>query len=473
MSVIRIIERRGTIDVSETIARIVRVYDYNLPAGMLESIFTAAGQLIGSSAANSPVVIPAPTIEGQFLVGRLAEGGRMKWESVSFPQLVQTEVKTGAYTAAANDHVLVDTSGGNIAITLPPSPANGVKVRVTMVRSNGIVSIDRNGSLVNGLESAAIFDLINKGDTVYFEYTGALLGWLATLGARFLRYITKGYILGGYTTDRVAVIEDLIFATETSQAISATLDTAKSQGTGVNSSTKGYILGGYIGSAVAVIEDLVFATETSVAISATLDTAKYNGAGVNSSTKGYVLGGNTGAATAVIEDLIFATETSQAISATLDTAKYGGAGVNSSTKGYVMGGWTGAVTAVIEDLIFATETSVAISATLDTAKRAGVGVNSSTKGYIMGGFTTVQVTVIEDLIFATETSQAISATLDTAKDGGAGVNRSTKGYVMGGWTTAPIAVIEDLVFATETSAAITATLDTAKYLSAGLQNGYV
>ncbi len=86
-------------------------------------------------------------------------------------------------------------------------------------------------------------------------------------------------------------------------------------------------MGGHTGAATAVIEDLIFASETSQAIAATLDTAKYYGVGVNSSTKGYILGGTTGAVTAVIEDLIFSNETSQAIAATLDTAKYVGAGV--------------------------------------------------------------------------------------------------------------------------------------------------
>ena len=46
-------------------------------------------------------------------------------------------------------------------------------------------------------------------------------------------------------------------------------------------STKGYILGGYPGTPTAVIEDLAFSNETSAAISATLDTAKSAGAGVN------------------------------------------------------------------------------------------------------------------------------------------------------------------------------------------------
>ena len=42
-----------------------------------------------------------------------------------------------------------------------------------------------------------------------------------------------GYAMGGYTSSITNVIEDLIFNDETSQAISATLDTAKYGGTGV------------------------------------------------------------------------------------------------------------------------------------------------------------------------------------------------------------------------------------------------
>ena len=45
-------------------------------------------------------------------------------------------------------------------------------------------------------------------------------------------------------------------------------------------------MGGNTGADTAVIEDLTFDTEASVAIAATLDTAKYDEAGVNSSTKG-------------------------------------------------------------------------------------------------------------------------------------------------------------------------------------------
>ena len=117
-----------------------------------------------------------------------------------------------------------------------------------------------------GLE-LTLWDYVDKRELVYVDIA---------------RRSGVGYILGGWTDANTAVIEDLIFATETSQAIAATLDTAKSYGAGVNSATKGYILGGEEsgGEYIVVIEDLIFATETSQAIAATLDMAKSVGAGV-------------------------------------------------------------------------------------------------------------------------------------------------------------------------------------------------
>ena len=115
-----------------------------------------------------------------------------------------------------------------------------------------------------GLE-LSLWDYVDKRELVYVDIA---------------RRSGVGYILGGNDGSFTAVIEDLIFATETSQAIAATLDTAKQAGAGVNSVAKGYILGGYTSAAIAVIEDLIFATETSQAIAATLDTAKRLGAGV-------------------------------------------------------------------------------------------------------------------------------------------------------------------------------------------------
>ena len=68
-----------------------------------------------------------------------------------------------------------------------------------------------------GLE-LTLWDYVDKRELVYVDIA---------------RRSGVGYILGGWTDANTAVIEDLIFATETSQAIAATLDTAKYGGAGV------------------------------------------------------------------------------------------------------------------------------------------------------------------------------------------------------------------------------------------------
>jgi hypothetical protein len=176
-------EEVADIELTEETILIIETYDFDLPSGMTTGLITAAGQLLGSDDAGSPVPIPAPTIEGQFLVARLGMNLKMGWETVDLTQLTQTAVKTSAYTAANNDHVLVNSSGasGDFAIQLPGSPANGTKVRVTLVAGHATykVTIDRNASLVNGLTTTGRYTLRNAGASVYFEYTGSTLGWVA------------------------------------------------------------------------------------------------------------------------------------------------------------------------------------------------------------------------------------------------------------------------------------------------------
>lgn len=173
-------EQVADIELSEQSVLVIETYDFDLPSGMMESMFTEAGQLLGSDGAGSAAVIPAPTAIGQFLRsnGTTVEAG---WESVDLSTLVQTAVKTAGYTVIPNDHVLVNASaaGADIDIALPASPAAGSKCRITLVAASVTykVTINRNGSLVNGLTSTP--SLRNAGETVYLEYTGATLGWEA------------------------------------------------------------------------------------------------------------------------------------------------------------------------------------------------------------------------------------------------------------------------------------------------------
>lgn len=179
---IRIFRNVGNVNVQPQIARVVRVYNYNTPSGITSDIVTAAGQLIGSDGDGSPVAITAPSIEGQLLVARLGQTPKMAWETVDLSQLTQTSAKTAAYTAVANDHVLVNAASlsADIQIDLPASPANGTKVRVTLLAAHATykVTIGRNGSNVNGGTTTSVFTLRKAGDSFYFEYTGSTLGWI-------------------------------------------------------------------------------------------------------------------------------------------------------------------------------------------------------------------------------------------------------------------------------------------------------
>lgn len=191
--IVEIIEYDNLVSVEVIGVTLLSVNEYNIPAGMSTTIFTEAGQLLGSTDANTPVAIPAPTVEGQLLIARLGQAGKMTWESVDLSQMVPTAVKTAAYTAANSEHVLVNSSGasGDFAITLPASPSAGNKVRVTLVAGHAThkVTIDRNGSLVMGGTDMTWFNMQAAGLSYYFEYTGASLGWVAMRSYKEIRYL--------------------------------------------------------------------------------------------------------------------------------------------------------------------------------------------------------------------------------------------------------------------------------------------
>lgn len=103
--------------------------------------------------------------------------------------LTLTATKTAAYTAAAGDHVLCDANGaaGDFAVQLPATPAAGNRVRVTLITDHATrkVTIDDNGSNINGGGANDVyFTLVLEGDTVEFKYVGGDTGWEAQDGIR-------------------------------------------------------------------------------------------------------------------------------------------------------------------------------------------------------------------------------------------------------------------------------------------------
>ena len=106
-----------------------------------------------------------------------------------------TGTKTAAYTAVNRDWVLCDANGaaGNFAVTLPASPSNGDKVRVTLITDHATrkVTIDRNGSNVMGSTSTGTFDLCRESDTIDFCYVGGDTGWAVSTDIRTHRCLLR------------------------------------------------------------------------------------------------------------------------------------------------------------------------------------------------------------------------------------------------------------------------------------------
>ena len=87
-------------------------------------------------------------------------------------------IKAESYTAEAGDVVFVNSASGAYTITLPSSATLGDKVRVIDLANNAAtnnITIDRNGSNIDGVASNFIIDINNAG--VELIYTNSTYGW--------------------------------------------------------------------------------------------------------------------------------------------------------------------------------------------------------------------------------------------------------------------------------------------------------
>lgn len=99
--------------------------------------------------------------------------------------LVQTAVKTANYTAAANELVRCDTSGGSFTVTLPTAPVAGTLAGVKQVAVAGVgtnaVTVACGGSdIFNVSGGAASATLTLKGQSQLLEYASGVWEVVAT-----------------------------------------------------------------------------------------------------------------------------------------------------------------------------------------------------------------------------------------------------------------------------------------------------
>jgi hypothetical protein len=126
--------------------------------------------------------------------------------------ITYTTVKTSNYTAAANDGVQTDTTGGSFTVTLPATPAVGDQVFVT---DNGgtwatnNLTIGRNGSTIEGSAtdlicniSSVSVQLVYSGTSwdVFAQVGGASGGGISVAGGGTGVSTITGYIKGNGTS---------------------------------------------------------------------------------------------------------------------------------------------------------------------------------------------------------------------------------------------------------------------------------
>lgn len=161
----------------------VAVTDAELLA--LAGLVSAADQLPYFTGSGTAALTTLTTFIRAVLSAATATAARATLGSLS--GLVRTAVQTGPYTAVASDMVPVDTTAGNVTITLPNAPANLTMVCVKQIIRGGTntVTINCAGSdTINRTGGVTTLTLTLAGESALLLYDAGSLTW--TLLARDL-----------------------------------------------------------------------------------------------------------------------------------------------------------------------------------------------------------------------------------------------------------------------------------------------
>lgn len=110
--------------------------------------------------------------------------------------LIPTSTKTANYSAAVQDLVVCDTSGGAFTVTLPGSPAAGDKVGVLLKTAGSNLTVARNGHNIDGAASDLTLSVAGTVQAVRFngtEWQTAEAAGQVTLGSPFSLTSTGTY----------------------------------------------------------------------------------------------------------------------------------------------------------------------------------------------------------------------------------------------------------------------------------------
>lgn len=139
--------------------------------------------------------------------------------------LTPTAVQTSNYTATAGQLVRVDTTSGNVTVTLPTAPANGTQVGAKQVvrGSTNTVSVAAGGSDVFNVASGSTtqtITLLNQGATFQYVSSGAI--WIEVSDDNTLAQLDSRYANQATLTTKGDTYVATGSATLVRQAVGAT-----------------------------------------------------------------------------------------------------------------------------------------------------------------------------------------------------------------------------------------------------------
>ena len=136
-----------------------------------DSVSTSGGSTITNAGSISTVGITGGTINNT--TGEIYLRGEVDWKP--------GDIKTASFTATDNQGFFVNTTSGEITVTLPASPSAGdvvgIKDYANTFDTNKCI-LNANGNKIQG--STTNFNITVEGSSIIIIYVDATQGWVIT-----------------------------------------------------------------------------------------------------------------------------------------------------------------------------------------------------------------------------------------------------------------------------------------------------